>query len=341
MRLYKDIAGGLWLPYKATHSDLSRWCSETLEWLLYLREKGCLPLNSSLRPNSAENKENPYRVNLVDCVSFEATNAIADDRATWESALKVPARRLPLATLPFVPQNANDCWVLPSLPLITTGKYLVSMRKELASTGRVQFIEDKDITKLEQVANKYGADVVVNCSGLGSRELVHDSSVVPVRGCLLSLDLPLEEKQKLMGRVFIYDDNPAGLTYVLPREDGCHVGGTYLPNQWDSTVSQEEEKLILERAIATVPELALGKIVKRRAGLRPSRPHIRIERDHSLKHIKTGSHLPKTMFFHNYGHGGSGWTVHWGCALSTAKIVLSSLAQEKPQPASSDMKAKL
>lgn len=300
-----------------------------------------MPLNSSLRPNSAENKENPYRVNLVDCISYEATNAIAEDRATWESALKVPARRMPLATLPFVPQNANDCWVLPSLPLITTGKYLVAMRKELASTGRVQFIQDKDLTRLEQVASKYGADVVVNCTGLGSRDLAHDSTVVPVRGCLLSLELPLEEKQKLMGRVFIYDDNPEGLTYILPREDGCHVGGTYLPNQWDSTVSEEEEKLILARGIATVPELATGKIIKRRAGLRPSRPHIRIQRDLSVKETKTGTYLQKPMFFHNYGHGGSGWTVHWGCALSTAKLVLTSLSNEKPVTSTANIKAKL
>lgn len=305
---------------------------------MYLREKGSLPINEAVRATSVENKDNPYRVSLVDIISYESTSAIAEDRATWESALKEKPKRVPLAGLPFVPKAANDCWVLPRIPLITTGKYLQAMRKELASTGVVQFVVDKDITNIEQAAEKYGANVVVNCSGLGARDLMHDPSVTPVRGCLLSLELPLEEKQKLLGRAFIYDDNPEGLTYILPREDGCHVGGTYYPNQWDPHVSEEEEKAILTRAIATVPELASGKVVKRRAGLRPSRPQIRIERDLSIKKSKQQS---QTMYFHNYGHGGSGWTVHWGCALLTAKSVLAALSQDGANSSTSQGKAKL
>lgn len=336
-----DVAGGLWLPYKATHADLSRWCSETLDWLIYLREKGTLPLHPSVRGSTGENDRNPFRVSLVDGVSYEATKVIAEERAAWESVLKEAVKRVPISELPFVPKNANECFIHPKLPLVTTSQYLQYMRKELSSTGRVQFVIDKDITKIEQVASKYQADAVVNCTGLGSRDLLQDSTVVPVRGCLLSLELPPEIKQKLNGRVFIFDDNPSGLTYILPREDACHVGGTYLPNQWDTGMNDEEQDTILNRAIATVPELAQGKIIKRRAGLRPSRPEIRIERDLSVSSTQGGSFCSKPMFFHNYGHGGSGWTVHWGCALTTAKLVLNSLVEESTGKVNAVPKAKL
>ncbi|HUP65002.1 MAG TPA: FAD-dependent oxidoreductase, partial [Thermoanaerobaculia bacterium] len=45
-------------------------------------------------------------------------------------------------------------------------------------------------------------------------------------------------------------------------------------------------------------------------GLRPGRPAVRVERD-----------LEDPRVIHNYGHGGSGFTLSWGCAEDVLRIV--------------------
>ncbi len=56
-----------------------------------------------------------------------------------------------------------------------------------------------------------------------------------------------------------------------------------------------------------------AEIVGKQAGLRPSRKGgVRLELEHfKLKGGKT------VKVIHNYGHGGSGVTISWGCATST------------------------
>lgn len=265
--------------------------------------------------------------------SYEATSAVAEDRASWECALREAPRKVPIGETARLPPGAVEIWKLRDLPLVTTTAYLQRMQKELSATGKVQFVHDSDVQSLEKLAKRYGADVVLNCAGLGSRELLKDAQVRPVRGCLVTVDLPEDVKQNLNGKIFVFDDNPAGgLTYILPREDGCKIGGTYLPDEWDTTVSEQEQEVILQRAFSVLPELAKGKIRNRKAGLRPGRPGIRLEQDLSFNAPKTGSYLAKPMLFHNYGHGGSGWTVHWGCALSAAKLILDALSSASSTP---------
>jgi len=45
-------------------------------------------------------------------------------------------------------------------------------------------------------------------------------------------------------------------------------------------------------------------------GLRPKRSSVRFEFDQMFSNI-----------FHNYGHGGAGFTVAWGCAMEVAEIL--------------------
>ena len=66
--------------------------------------------------------------------------------------------------------------------------------------------------------------VIINCTGLGSRELFGDEDLIPIRGQLTFL-LPQEEVQ------YIIVGNE-GL-YMFPRSDGILLGGTFERNQWD------------------------------------------------------------------------------------------------------------
>ncbi|GFS16926.1 D-aspartate oxidase [Elysia marginata] len=59
------------------------------------------------------------------------------------------------------------------------------------------------------------------------------------------------------------------------------------------------------------------------AGLRPWREVVRLEPE------TIDVHGRRIKVIHNYGHGGSGITMHWGCALEVTAMVLEALGTEK------------
>ena len=64
------------------------------------------------------------------------------------------------------------------------------------------------------------------------------------------------------------------------------------------------------------PRLAGVEVLEHRVGLRPGRPEIRLEREDPADGV------PRV---HNYGHGGSGVTLSWGCAEETLRLVREAL----------------
>ena len=52
-----------------------------------------------------------------------------------------------------------------------------------------------------------------------------------------------------------------------------------------------------------------------RTGLRPTRPQVRLEAE------QYGS----VTVLHNYGHGGAGVTLSWGCAEEATQLALAAL----------------
>ncbi len=147
-------------------------------------------------------------------------------------------------------------------------------------------------------AGRAGADVVVNCSGLGSRLLAEDDGLQPVRGQVVHLAGVDLDRWWLDG---------AGPTYVVPRGRTVVVGGTEDEGEWSRTPSPETATLLLQRARLLVPELAEGRVVAHRVGLRPVRPVVRLEAVGRVVHC--------------YGHGGAGVTLSWGCAAEVTDLV--------------------
>jgi len=85
------------------------------------------------------------------------------------------------------------------------------------------------------------------------------------------------------------------------------LGGCSLP--WPPGKPPEIDPAITQRILdqAHALGLAVGGIRKVRAGLRPFRPEVRLERAGRI--------------IHNYGHGGAGYTLCRGCAESVAALV--------------------
>jgi D-amino-acid oxidase len=152
------------------------------------------------------------------------------------------------------------------------------------------------------------APIVVNATGLAARRLADDSTVYPARGRIVLVANPGLH-------VSVRDeDNPAGVTYVHPRSTDVVLGGTFEEHAWDTTVDDEVSAAIVRRCVALVPELADAPVLARLAGLRPARSAgARVEEDPDG--LPGGQRL-----IHNYGHGGAGVTLSWGCAEEVARL---------------------
>lgn len=151
---------------------------------------------------------------------------------------------------------------------------------------------------------------LIASSGLRAAELTNDSTMYPIRGHVLRVRAPWV-------RQYINRD---GYTYIIPNTDTVVLGGTTQKGDWALKPTDEDRRQILERCYEVLPSLRKAPIVKEWVGLRPGRPAVRLERD-SIK--VDGKHVPVV---HNYGHGGSGLTLGWGCATDVVALVQQALA---------------
>jgi D-amino-acid oxidase len=148
--------------------------------------------------------------------------------------------------------------------------------------------------------------LVVCCPGLGARELVGDESVVPVRGRVVIVRRPPGLGDRLFGWV-----EGQRLSYIIPRRDGVLLGGTYEPGETSLTSDPSAAAEIQRRCAEVEPSLAAAEVLAERVGLRPVRPAVRLE----LEERPGGRAV-----VHNYGHGGSGYSLSWGCAEEVAEL---------------------
>lgn len=202
----------------------------------------------------------------------------------WRSVVPSLARETSL------PTGWVDGWTA-ILPVVDMPVHLRWLTKRVGELGGT-------LTRLNLSALPPGADVVVNCAGLGARLLGADRSVVPVRGQVVVVE------QFGLDRWWLDAEGP---TYVVPRADEVVVGGTEEEGEWSRTPSPETARLLLERAARLVPELEHAKVLRHRVGLRPVRPAVRVERVGDVVHC--------------YGHGGAGVTLSWGTADEVTQLV--------------------
>jgi D-amino-acid oxidase len=195
------------------------------------------------------------------------------------------------------PAGYGDAWSFQA-PVVEMPVYLAWLVSRIEERGGT-------LTRLNLPALPVGPDVVVNCSGIGSRLLAADPSVGPVRGQVVYVEqVGLEEW---------WLDSSADLTYVVPRSHDIVVGGTDQEDDWSRTPSPSIAEEILARGSRLVPALSQARVIKHRVGLRPARPSVRVERVGDVVHC--------------YGHGGAGVTLSWGCADEIVSLVGAA-----PQP---------
>jgi D-amino-acid oxidase len=141
--------------------------------------------------------------------------------------------------------------------------------------------------------------MVVNCAGIGARELVPDPGLTAIRGQLVVVDNPGIDE-------FFSEDTGVSpdLVHIYPQGDVVVLGGTAELDSYDLVPDQQTAGQILRRCAAIEPRLRDARVRELRVGLRPTRAAIRVEEAPS----------DQGRLLHNYGHGGAGVSLSWGCA---------------------------
>ncbi|MET9864334.1 FAD-dependent oxidoreductase [Streptomyces smyrnaeus] len=195
----------------------------------------------------------------------------------------------------------------PRAPLVDMRTYLRYLRGRFeAAGGRWEQHAARSLTEAAAAA-----PTVVNCSGLGARQLVPDPAVRAVRGQILVVENPGIEEWYVAA-----SDSARETTYILPQPYGVVLGGTADDGAEDREPAPATAAAIVERCAAVHPELATATVLEHRVGLRPFRPSVRLEAER-VPDGRGGT----SLCVHNYGHGGAGVTVSWGCAVDAARLV--------------------
>jgi D-amino-acid oxidase len=84
--------------------------------------------------------------------------------------------------------------------------------------------------------------LIMNCTGLGAGQLFDDREVMPVKGQLTVLAPQPEVDYITIG--------PGGGLYMMPRQDGIVLGGTFQRNDWSMEPSQAAIDRIMSRSAA-------------------------------------------------------------------------------------------
>jgi D-amino-acid oxidase len=190
------------------------------------------------------------------------------------------------------------------VPLIETSKYLGYLHTRLTKaggcvTGGICFANPDEVD---------GAfDLIVNCSGIGARELAPDTAMEPHRGQVAivgKFDLPY---------AVVCDDPP--LMYAIPRSGDCVLGGSNEVSENRAPDPSATANIITEcQCVLGIPAPTL---LAERVGLRPGRKSgVRL----AMEKSRDGRTL-----IHNYGHGGAGFTLSWGCAQTVLELAQSEI----------------
>ncbi|HTQ79859.1 MAG TPA: FAD-dependent oxidoreductase [Thermoanaerobaculia bacterium] len=207
-------------------------------------------------------------------------------------------------------------------PMVDTDRYMEWLLAQVRAAGcrilqeRLQGCLMEQVPKLQRT---YRVDAIVNCAGLGARELAAED-MYPLRGALVRVLNDGSSMPRLEAAHCISHDesqDSQDIVFIVPRgNDRLVLGGLAEADEWSLDIgldSYAPVREMYERCLEFLPILRqapLDTAEPVRVGLRPfRRQNVRLERE------------PGMPILHNYGHGGAGVTLSWGCSLETAQKV--------------------
>jgi D-amino-acid oxidase len=285
-------AGAIWGPHLVgMDSRVERWAGVTLDWLAKL---------SHPELGSTE---------LAGVVHSATGIAASRDSDAAPPEVAATASDLVPCEPAEVPPGYASAWRLTATIVAMPGYLGYLARRLRRAGGRTAFgVKIGTLSEASRLAPS--ARVIVNCTGCGARDLVPDPGVVAVRGQVVVAANP-GIAQFFVGT----SSEPDDLTYWFPHGDVVVLGGTEQRDNWSLEADPGTAERIVAACAAIEPALHNAPVLEHRVGLRPARPAVRLEAERS----------GDVTIVHNYGHGGAGVTLSWGCAQDAAELVLAAL----------------
>jgi D-amino-acid oxidase len=324
-----SVAAAVWFPYHVEPAErVIPLAIETYQVLLELvrfPESGVSIIESRQFLRTGEIEIPDWAIPLGAqplpvVIPSEVENGAAGEAATWMArpeaertgSERIKSRRAGFTISPRGPStppasagSAQDDHCFASgfslrVPLMDTTIYLDYLAARFHKAGG-EIQANVRFEKLEDVDRKF--DLVINCSGIGARELVHDADLEPHRG-QVAIVPPIAG----LSCAVVCDDEP--LMYAIPRANDCVFGGT---NDFSDNLAADPattDRIVAE--CSGVLNIETPRVIAERVGLRPFRTSgVRLERDR----LRDGR-----VIIHNYGHGGAGFTLSWGCAREVFEL---------------------
>ena len=273
------IAGAVWFPYKVgPPARVNVWAARTRRWLESIARS---------TPEAGVDILMGYEITPDDLHPWWASVPTSElDARHIDDAIDVERVPAPVVGGPsawkFVAPRAQPSLFLPFLE---------------AKLDRP--VEHRVVTELATIPG----DVVINCTGLGARELCNDDKLFPLLGQIVIA----EPGRADLSTTITDDRDPDAIFYIIPRRDELVLGGCSLP--YPPGADPEVDAMVTARILHHAKRLGIdiGDLKIERVGLRPYRAEVRLEREGRV--------------IHNYGHGGAGFTLCRGCAEDVADLI--------------------
>ncbi|EFJ40484.1 hypothetical protein VOLCADRAFT_69505 [Volvox carteri f. nagariensis] len=293
-------AAGLWGPYKLSDTPehlINRWGASTYDHLLQLAHSGLADVAgvsmvsvNSLFPSPQEPpfwRHIPLSFSLMDKRTLAGLSRSGSKLIwgyQWNSIVCEGSRYLP--------------WLTDQIRAL--GGRLLRVSSRLAS------LEQLSCPEVLGTAAAADVDCVVNAAGLGSLELIPDPAVAPIRGQVVRVEAPWVKE------AYFYEPY-----YIIPNRDTVVLGGTGQRGDFNLSVCPKDRQDILEGCCRLLPSLRSARPVADWVGLRPGRTSLRLE----MQPEGGGGRGRAVPVVHNYGHGGAGLTLAWGCAGDVVRLI--------------------
>lgn len=216
-------------------------------------------------------------------------------------------------------------------PIINTDKAMIFLMALLGDKGA-----EFETVRLDKLDKKYldslgyHPDGVINATGLGARDLVGDQDVFPVRGAIKRMSNAKHGDFDNLNQAYLVPsqidphnpDDHIKTVFLVPRSDDILIVGSIVQpniNQLNLTANSPEVDKMWKRARTFLPSL-------QDAQPRPEYPLAQGLRPFTAKNVKVRADNKSDLkLVHNYGHGGSGWTLAAGCARTAAYLLTQML----------------